>query len=528
MALKDSIYWLRTEEKLSQAKFAEMLDVSSQAVQKWESGASVPELDKLIKIAQHFGITLDALVLDSNIRTRDELPYSRKIRPQYVNVPEYESYSAALQTEYRQCADEGMDISGYEELFAAVSKMKAGEAKERIADVIFDIVLNAKICRGYAYNEPSEYTEIVKLCKGYEFAESKPSEKELRDKIRGAWTGRACGCLLGKPIEGVYEDELVSFLQRTGNYPMHRYILNSDLTKELLADYKYRFGGHRCYGDTVDGMPVDDDTNYTVIAQELIERCGRDFTPRNVARIWLESQTKYAYCTAEHVAYCNFIRGYAPPASAVYKNPYREWIGAQIRGDYFGYINPGDPKTAAKMAFRDASISHTKNGIYGEMFVAAMIACAAVSDNIEDIIRGGLAQIPATSRLYEAVNNIIEQKNSGVKCQECFANIHAEYDEHDPHGWCHTIPNAMIVTAALLYGKGDFGTSVGLAVQTGFDTDCNGATTGSVLGMRNGIGGIGKDWTAPLNGKLHTSVYGLGTVLIDDRVELTLRHMQSR
>ena len=130
--------------------------------------------------------------------------------------------------------------------------------------------------------------------------------------------------------------------------------------------------------------------------------------------------------------------------------------------------------------------------------------------------------------IVSAVNKIIEQKNSGVKCQECFANIHAEYDEHDPHGWCHTIPNAMIVTAALLYGEGDFGTSVGLAVQTGFDTDCNGATTGSVLGMRNGIGGIGKDWTAPLNGKLHTSVYGLGTVLIDDRVELTLRHMQSR
>ena len=527
MALKDSIYRLRTEEKLSQAKFADLLDVSSQAVQKWESGASVPELDKLIKMAQHFGITIDSLVLGRDVHTQEELPYSRKIHPQFANLPEWESYAAALPTEYRQCTDEGLDVSEYAELFAAAAKMPAGEAKERISDVLFDIVLNAKSRRDYPYNEPSDYAEIVKLCKKYEFARKEPGEEELKEKLLGAWTGRACGCLLGKPVEGARTDELVPFLRRTGNYPMYRYIRNSDLTKELINDYRYGFGG-RCYADTVDGMPVDDDINYTVLAQVLIERYGRDFTPRDAARLWLESQPKNAYCTAERVAYCNFVKGYAPPSSAVYKNPYREWIGAQIRGDYFGYIHPGDPAAAAETAFRDACISHTKNGIYGEMFVAAMIACAAVTDKMEDILRGGLAQIPATSRLYEAVDGIIGQKKGGVGCADCFAKIHAEYDEYDQYGWCHAIPNAMIVAAALLYGEGDFGRSVCLAVQTGFDTDCNGATVGSVLGMRNGIGGIGKAWTDPLNGKLHTSISGRETVLLKDCAEQTLRHIGNR
>ena len=63
-------------------------------------------------------------------------------------------------------------------------------------------------------------------------------------------------------------------------------------------------------------------------------------------------------------------------------------------------------------------------------------------------------------------------------------------------------------------------------MQTGFDTDCNGATVGSVLGMRGGIKSIGAEWTAPLNGKLHTSIFGLGTVLLKARAEMTLRHIE--
>lgn len=524
MAISDMISKLRSNANMSQEQFAELFGVSRQSVQKWENGISVPELEKLIKISKYFDVSLDALVLKSDTRITEELNYNKTLKPKYANIHDWESYSSNLAVEYRQCMEEGLDVSAYADVFASAARLPKNEIKKKIGDILFDVTINAKIAENYKYIEPSTLEEIKNLRKNIPTLPALRAEK-LENKIRGAWMGRICGCLLGKTVEGIRTDELVPFLKETGNFPMHRYILHSDLNDDILNKYNFRFAG-RCYADKVDGMPVDDDTNYVVLAQEIIEKYGRDFTSYDVSRAWLSLQSKDAYCTAERVAFCNFVKGFEPPQSAKYKNPYREWIGAQIRGDYFGYINPGNPELAADMAFRDACISHVKNGIYGEMFAAAMIAAAACTDNIKDIILSGVAQIPHTSRLYEAVVGVLYDFENGVSAQECFAKIHERYDEYSSHDWCHTISNAVIVTAALLYGHGDFGKSVCMAVETGFDTDCNGATVGSVLGMANGADGIDEKWTQPINDTLHTSIFGVGTVKISDRVKQTLKHIK--
>lgn len=64
MRLGEKIYKLRTEKNLSQGELADALEVSRQSVSKWETDASVPELDKLIKLSEIFGVSLDELVLD--------------------------------------------------------------------------------------------------------------------------------------------------------------------------------------------------------------------------------------------------------------------------------------------------------------------------------------------------------------------------------------------------------------------------------------------------------------------------------
>lgn len=451
--------------------------------------------------------------------------YNTNIKPDYNNTEGLNRYPQDIMAEYNQSIEEGLDIEKYKSLFEAVAALEPGEYKTRMSDIIYETVINADMQPDYKYNEPSDLNGIKALRQAHDFEKNVPDEKTLRKKILGAWTGRACGCLLGKPVEGIRSDEFIPLLKETGNYPMHRYILSTDIAEDMHTRYKFWLK-NKAYADTVDGMPVDDDTNYVVLAQKIVEDCGRNFNSEDVAIAWMKYQSVHSYFTAERIAYVNFINCIQPPASAMYKNVCREWIGAQIRGDYFGYINPGKPAKAAQMAFCDACISHVKNGIYGEMFAAAMIACASVTDSIEDIILGGLAEIPSTSRLYEAVIKILEGYKNGVSVDECFNIIHTAYDEHTDHGWCHTISNAMIVTAALLYGEGDFGKSICIAVGMAFDTDCNGATVGSILGMRNTIDGIDEYWQKPVNGKIHTSIFGVGTVNIEKAVDKTMEHIK--
>ena len=65
MCLGETIYRLRTEKGMSQGDLAEALSVSRQSVSKWETDGATPDLEKLIKLSELFGISLDTLVKGS-------------------------------------------------------------------------------------------------------------------------------------------------------------------------------------------------------------------------------------------------------------------------------------------------------------------------------------------------------------------------------------------------------------------------------------------------------------------------------
>ena len=64
MKLSEKLYSLRKKSGLSQEQLAEQLNVSRQAISKWESGVSVPESEKLIVISTYFNVSVDYLIKD--------------------------------------------------------------------------------------------------------------------------------------------------------------------------------------------------------------------------------------------------------------------------------------------------------------------------------------------------------------------------------------------------------------------------------------------------------------------------------
>ncbi|MBR3963443.1 MAG: helix-turn-helix transcriptional regulator [Oscillospiraceae bacterium] len=72
MTIGEKIYKLRTERNLSQGELSEMLEVSRQSISKWENGAATPDLDKIIKLSEIFGITIDELVKSNEVSASAE------------------------------------------------------------------------------------------------------------------------------------------------------------------------------------------------------------------------------------------------------------------------------------------------------------------------------------------------------------------------------------------------------------------------------------------------------------------------
>ena len=190
-----------------------------------------------------------------------------------------------------------------------------------------------------------------------------PDGLDLEDRIAGGWLGRAVGCLLGKPVEKVPRQGIREILEATGRWPLDRYFTAVGLPADVAERWPWnRASRTTSLEEHIDGMPEDDDLNYALLALTVLELHGEAFDTEDVAKAWLDLLPGGRVFTAERVAYRNLLDGLRAPDTARVGNPYREWIGAQIRTDVYGWTHPGQPRLAAELAWRDARLSHTRDG----------------------------------------------------------------------------------------------------------------------------------------------------------------------
>ena len=130
---------------------------------------------------------------------------------------------------------------------------------------------------------------------------------------------------------------------------------------------------------------------------------------------------------------------------------------------------------AADMAYRDAYISHRRQGIYGEMYFSAVIAAAFAVDHPVEALEIGLSEIPKECRLAREVRWALEMAPQIGD----YAQARAAVDERlaGMHG-VHTINNACLTVWGLTIGGTDLTRVIAETVAMGLDNDCTAATAG--------------------------------------------------
>ncbi|PWI18989.1 hypothetical protein DI272_36190 [Streptomyces sp. Act143] len=372
-----------------------------------------------------------------------------------------------------------------------------------------------------ADQEPTDLAGIRALCPNWPGG-THPAATPAPAAYEAAWLGRAVGCLLGKPVEKLPLEAIRRLAGATGNWPLDTYFTAQGVPPDLLTAHPWnRRSAPTSLAENIDGMPEDDDLNYPLLNLLLLRRHGKAFTTFDVATLWLEELPAGRTFTAERVACRNLLLGLEPPHTARHRNPFREWIGALIRADVHGWTNPGDPASAAEQAHRDATLTHTANGVYAAMFTAATIAAATTgTHDVHACLHTGLTVVPSGSRLATAVRHAIRLARTTPDFDTVVDELHAI---HAPaHHWVHAIPNTALIAAALTHANGDFTGSICKAVSGGWDTDSNGATAGSIAALLAGTPAALPDrWTAPLKNRLATSVGDFDGTGFDTLAHLT-------
>lgn len=451
----------------------------------------------------------------------------------------WDTLKALVCEELVQRTEEGCDTTGFKEKLEA-----AGEAEKELLRV-YQQLQALPVKNDFPFYEPSELAAIkAARAGGNNQSEiglnASLSDLEWQDKFKGAWLGRSIGCALGKPLEnpnfmkGTVANpgwkNVQLWFQGADAWPIAGYTPGHSRAEQ---EWGLKVGCPRSQRENISYMESDDDIRYTVLGLLMLEHKGFDFDEWDVGLLWHTYLTYRQVCTAETQAYLNFAQvtshisshhqGQKPVDWEIHKewvrtylNPYREWIGAQIRADALAYGAAGKPELAAELAYHDAAFSHVKNGIYGEMFVAAMIAAAFVESDPRKLVEIGLSQIPSNSRLAHDIGKAVSITEETAQQSLLIEKLWEAFGHYNP---VHTNNNAALVTASLLFAGDDFTKAVSTAVLGGWDTDCNGATVGSIMGAKLGAKALSAEWTAPLSDTLYSDIRGFHPISISECAE---------
>jgi ADP-ribosylglycohydrolase len=293
--------------------------------------------------------------------------------------------------------------------------------------------------------------------------EIKLDRKEFRDKVYACWMGKNIGGTLGARIECMKHTHLLTF-----------------------------------YEPLPDKAAPNDDLDLQLVWLKMLEDKGLSPSVRTFADYWSRYACRYPW--NEYGFFMrNYERGLLPPVAGCFENYFVDEMGSPIRSEIWACLHPADPQAAACMAWKDSVLDHAGGeGLYGEMFWAALQAAAFVEKDPFLLINIGLNMIPLSSHVARAIREAVWCHGNGLSWGEAREKIATRFGHLQP---CNAVPNHGFTIIGWLYGK-DFGDKLCKAVNCGYDTDCTGATLGALLGILDGTKGIPQKWSKAIGDRI--------------------------
>lgn len=301
-------------------------------------------------------------------------------------------------------------------------------------------------------------------------ASHSPAEiPDLDERILAGWTGQLAGGAFGTAIEGYHYRQILNVYGRIEAY----------ITKPET---------------------MNDDVTYELVFLDVFERMGRALTSAELGLEWLR-QIPFGW-SAEWVALHNLQDGLLPPESGRYRNPYSDWIGAQMRGMVCGMLAPGWPSEAARLAHIDGVISHSANGVYGELYAAVLTSLAFIRSEPRALIFEALRFLPQGSEYVHVAQECLQTLRSEQDPQRAWEILDRRFERYN---WIHAYPNLAADLLALWHSGGDMTKAFSWLAYAGLDVDCNAGLVGNVLGVMRGTPA---QWAEPLGDTLETYLPG--------------------
>lgn len=383
----------------------------------------------------------------------------------------------------------GMDVSKAEEYFFEGLKAYSNNDNPELikyTSKIFQVLNNAPINKDSDYHNYDQYHTWEEFKAESNFPQPMGiHEEKLENQLYWGWLGQICAGSYGTALEGYARETIKRDFDKIDGY-------------------------------LKDPSPYNDDITFQIAFLIAINEYGMNIKSEEIADYWV-SLIPYAW-SAEDIALRNLLLGVTPPDSGRLNNPYREWIGAQMRGAVCGMVAPGNPLEAARLAWTDGEISHSNNGIIGEVFNAVLTSLSFVENDVRKIIEDTINMLPKKSEYYSVVKFALDTCKEAKTAEEAFIICEEKYKTYN---LVHAYPNAAIEIIALWFGEGDYDKTIYLTGMAGLDVDCNAAQVGNIVGILNADKGLDEKWTKPMGTNFKTYVRNYETISLSELVSLT-------